>query len=989
MKHYLLIVFFFSFFCANAQNLDLQLNEINYYGDSYPTNITKFGNKICFTSYYNYYQRGLWLYDESTEDMYSVGSGGTVSTLKTVDNTLYYTKYSDTYELWKTDGTIEGTTLVKDLNTSSNISQPTTWNGKLYFIRYNQNYGSEIWESDGTEAGTHILKDINPENTDDGIYNLFVFNNSLYFSANSSEYGNELWKSDGTEVGTLLFKDIATGISNSNPSNPIIHNNNFFFFCTTPENGTELWKSDGTTEGTTLFKEFVAGPMGLNVYQQNLEGISVPGQYFIFLTYYDNYRRLWKSDGTIDGTTELKILNQQTDNIYLFSDFKLLNDVPYFLGHEYYGIKGQIWTTNGTPEGTVATIDITQLNGGNISNFSASDSYLIFSIFGNDYDLKPWISDGTQGGTHLLSNISVQSTSAGYLEFFSSANKTYFPAGYNSANGVELWATDGTELNTKMVKDLSHTYSGILTGRGTLSSSKLNNKLIFAGNDGLSGTEPFISDGTQEGTRIIKDINPNGYNSCGFTNELTGNIFTKVNNKIYFNGITPESGWELFVTDGTEEGTHLVKDISPGSTSGVIGYTYLMTYNDIFFFKANDNIHGEELWRTDGTEEGTWMVKDIYPGTDSGLYSSNSYYNSKKNYAVCNGFLYFLAQDVQGRAIWRTDGTEAGTTKVIVLENNAEPQIIGANNNRIFITNYGLNYLYSSDGTQDGTTLIQSGIISNYLHFHYTCIVNNQLYYNVNTYATGRSVFRSDGTLAGTVLIKGDLPTDLSVKFMESCGDNVFFGLGSNGYLDPYSTQVWKTDGTTFGTTQLYVAEDYGTITDYNCLGNKLLFLKTDFMRPSELLISDGIATNLLTVNVTNASQFNSVSSSEGLSSIFGTIGNKLFLGGQTSKSGLELYVTTLDENFLNLPDDETYDDKHKNDIVLYPNPSKEWVNIYSSSSSIIYSLEIFDLTGKQLATTIINNTGYKLATTFLPNGIYLIKVMSSNGIITRKLIKS
>ena len=160
-------------------------------------------------------------------------------------------------------------------------------------------------------------------------------------------------------------------------------------------------------------------------------------------------------------------------------------------------------------------------------------------------------------------------------------------------------------------------------------------------------------------------------------------------------------------------------------------------------------------------------------------------------------------------------------------------------------------------------------------------------------------------------------------------------------------------------------------------------------MRPSELLISDGIATNLLTVNVTNASQFNSVSSSEGLSSIFGTIGNKLFLGGQTSKSGLELYVTTLDENFLNLPDDETYDDKHKNDIVLYPNPSKEWVNIYSSSSSIIYSLEIFDLTGKQLATTIINNTGYKLATTFLPNGIYLIKVMSSNGIITRKLIKS
>lgn len=988
MKYLLRIAVLLSFFCTNAQNLDLELNEINYLADSYPTNITKFRDKICFTSYYSSYQRGLWLYEESTQNIYSLDRSGSVGTLKVVDNSLYYTKYANSYELWKTDGTTEGTMLVKELNNNNDILQPTAYNGKLYFIMYNQVGASKIWVSDGTEQGTHVLKDVNPENTDDRIYNLFVFNNSLYFRANSSDYGNELWKSNGTESGTVLFKDIATGTANSDPSNPIIHNNNFFFFCTTPENGTELWKSDGTPEGTILFKEFVPGPTGLNAYQQNLEGISVPGQHFIFLTNYNNYRRLWKSDGTNEGTTELKILDPQTDNIYLFSDFKLLNNKPYFIGEEFYGTTRQIWSTDGTPENTVPVVDSALLNGGNISNFSASDNYLIFSVFGNDYDLKPWVSNGTQEGTRLISNVSLQGTSAGYFEFVSVSDKTYFPAGYNSANGVELWSTDGTAFNTKMVKDLSHRFSGILTGRGKLSSTKLNDKLIFAGNNGLSSTEPFISDGTQEGTHIIKDISPDG-GSCGFTNELTGNIFNKVDNKVYFNGTNSETGGELFVTDGTREGTNVVKDIAPGSRSGVTGYTYYMSYNNIFYFKANDNIHGDELWRTDGTSEGTWMVKDIYPGSDSGLYSSNSYHNSIKNYAVCNGFLYFLAQDAQGRSIWRTDGTESGTIKVIVLENNAEPQIIGAANNRIFLTNYGLNYLYSSDGTQNGTLLIQSGINSNYLHFHYTCVVNNQLYYNVNTYATGRSIFRSNGTLEGTVLIKGDLPTDVSIKFMEPCGNYVFFGLGSNGYLDSFSTQIWRTDGTTGGTTQLFVADVYDTITDYDCLSNKLLFLKTGWMRPAELLITDGIVTNPITTNIINASQFNDSSSLEGLSNIFGTIGSKLLLGGQTVKSGLEMYVTTLDDSFLNLPDNETYNSKYQNDIVLYPNPSKEWVNIYSKSNSNINAVEVYDITGKQLAKTDVNNISYKLSTTSLPTGVYLVKVILSNSTITQKLIKS
>jgi len=65
---------------------------------------------------------------------------------------------------------------------------------------------------------------------------------------------------------------------------------------------------------------------------------------------------------------------------------------------------------------------------------------------------------------------------------------------------------------------------------------------------------------------------------------------------------------------------------------------------------------GAELWRTDGTPEGTEMVKDINPGTEQSYPSHFTPYNWK---------LYFTASDGDfGNHLWMTDGTEAGTVKL-------------------------------------------------------------------------------------------------------------------------------------------------------------------------------------------------------------------------------------------------------------------------------------------------------------------------------------
>ena len=81
---------------------------------------------------------------------------------------------------------------------------------------------------------------------------------------------------------------------------------------------------------------------------------------------------------------------------------------------------------------------------------------------------------------------------------------------------------------------------------------------------------------------------------------------------------------------------------------------------EYYFVGESSNSVGEELWKSDGTEEGTVMVKDIWP-----TYQKSS---QPHNFVATTDYLYFVADDgVHGKELWRTDGTEEGT---IMLETN-------------------------------------------------------------------------------------------------------------------------------------------------------------------------------------------------------------------------------------------------------------------------------------------------------------------------------
>ena len=108
----------------------------------------------------------------------------------------------------------------------------------------------ELWKSDGTEDGTVLVKDIDQEESSQIL--VASIGNIVYFGANDGINGGELWRSDGTEDGTYLVKDIASGWKSSYPDYMDPIGDRLFFTADDDEAGDEVWISDGTESGTVM-----------------------------------------------------------------------------------------------------------------------------------------------------------------------------------------------------------------------------------------------------------------------------------------------------------------------------------------------------------------------------------------------------------------------------------------------------------------------------------------------------------------------------------------------------------------------------------------------------------------------------------------------------------------------------------------------------------------------------------------------------------------
>lgn len=272
---------------------------------------------------------------------------------------------------------------------------------------------------------------------------------------------------------------------------------------------------------------------------------------------------------------------------------------------------------------------------------------------------------------------------------------------------------------------------------------------------------------------------------------------------IFFSAPDGLHGRELWCTDGTPNGTYMVKDINPGVNSGIADYFEYTAYvmNNVLYFRGNDGINGVELWRSDGTSSGTFMVKNLDGGPGD---------SAPGEFASVNNTLYFTAQT--GTQLWKSDGTNSGTT--FVESFNIATNLFGFNGALYFSgdnSNSGQE-LWKSNGTPNGTNLLKDLNVaigaSLPCNFHAT----SSLLYFMAVTNDGWELWKTDGTNSGTLMVKDINPggangilTSYSDAYMNHIGDTLFFKAddGVNGF------QLWKSDGTTTGTVRISSLPDF------------------------------------------------------------------------------------------------------------------------------------------------------------------------------------
>ncbi|HIP62161.1 MAG TPA: hypothetical protein EYG98_06355, partial [Sulfurovum sp.] len=462
--------------------------------------------------------------------------------------------FSDTesgFEPWVTNGLDDGTTArIKDINTEEtevtmNVgSDMVEMNGKLYFVGSDGISGG-LWMNDGTGADTVLIKKASSSFVTKGKY-LMAVNDMLFFLADDGTHGYELWKSDGTEAGTMMVKDIGTAGSSS--MGKII--------------ATKSMRQANTDIDTPKYRA-IAPEDGL------VELTAVNGVLYFSADDGTNGRELWTSDGTEDGTKIFKNINTDAS-----SNPRHLTDVNgslYFVAND--GIYGnELWMSNGTVDGTEMVKDIrVGADSSSLNELAAVKDTLYFTCSDGATGTELWISNGTAIGTKMVKDIRV-GTDSSRPEDLTNVNGTLYFTAFTDDYGRELWTSDGSEANTKMVKDIKvGTASSIYNRFREKQMTAVGDTLYFTANDGGHGKELWRSDGTEVGTKMVKDI---CVDACSSDIEY----LTAVNGMLYFSAMDAENDRVLWTSDGEEVGTRVIKDASLSSPR------HLTAFNTMLYF---------------------------------------------------------------------------------------------------------------------------------------------------------------------------------------------------------------------------------------------------------------------------------------------------------------------------------------------------------------------------------------------------------------------
>lgn len=317
--------------------------------------------------------------------------------------------------------------------------------------------------------------------------------------------------------------------------------------------------------------------------------------------------------------------------------------------------------------------------------------------------IELWVTDGTPAGTLRLGDAAEGARDGAPLVLTPAGDHLYFSA-VTSVGGAflgrELWRTDGTPAGTTFVHD-------VRLGSGDSTPANLrpfDDRLHFQANDPASACGAWRTDGTSAGTLALtpRCIAPLGH----------------IGDEVILFGEADDDSYGMFVwkSDGTPAGTvpvaplgeHVLVPgfpVSAGGSRAVVGDRIVTT--------ARDAAHGLEPWVTDGTAPGTSVLADLEPGVG---------HSSPGILATTGAIAFFVATTTaNGTQLWRTDGTFAGTFR---LTDRVAPTPASAD---------------------AGIARLVSPSSRGWL------LVGDTLFFVMDDVATGAELWKTDGTVAGTV----------------------------------------------------------------------------------------------------------------------------------------------------------------------------------------------------------------------------------------------
>lgn len=698
-------------------------------------------------------------------------------------------------------------------------------------------------------------------------YQLAMNDGRVLFNGYDSTHGQELWITDGTAPGTLLLKDINPGVDSSNPGGT----NNFISqFYLNPTSGIAFFIATTAAEGSEL----------------------------------------WRTDGTAAGTFLVKDIVAGTGSV---NSSTVLNFMGSLGNYVFFGISVTggyaVWVTDGTTAGTYLLVPAVPV----FKNYNGGiqlGSYFYFGASKSGAGTYLYKSDGTTAGTSALKQLSNDASVGTPQNFLKVGSKIIF-RGDDNTYGAEPWVSDGTAAGTTLLKNIFSSTSYIGSYPSILGTFATGAKALINASDG-GASKVWITDNTSAGTVGL---------GVGVTaSNFLGALGTKA--------IFQASDGDPWVTDGTVAGTVKLVDITSVDLASTIKHAVV---NGQVVFVGNDTTHGIELWATDGTAAGTALIKDIYPGAVS---------SSPGNFTIVGSSIFFTATSPSGSELWVTDGTAAGThifSDINPGSLSSNPQnLVTRDATHLFFTAYNPTAQTSTAfdailSPESVTALDSATVTTNDANNHSMALLGTNVIFDADNNGPGNTLWKTDGTTAGTSMIKDLFPTltCTDINYITTVGSSVFF-TGSDATT---GNELWVSDGTTAGTAQaqdIVAGSTSSTPNNLVAFGNKLIFTVSTSGVGQEPWVSDGTSSGtflLKDINpgggngwmqtVVNSSQnvlyfrgaipsgyglFVSDATSAGTTQLtaFGSVssmivskaGSNTFVGAASSGSNLDLWVT-------------------------------------------------------------------------------------------------